>query len=107
MQGYLWKRAVLFMGLIGIFVVSIIPLETPLAENSDKAGHFIAYFILCLLFCLNRAGLMRAFIFAVVYGVSMEIIQYFLPYRSFSLLDIAANGFGAGLFILIRRFSLS
>jgi VanZ family protein len=28
------------------------------------------------------------------YGLAIEIIQYILPYRSFSLLDLAADAFG-------------
>ena len=32
--------------------------------------------------------------FSVSYSALMEIVQYFLPYRSFDLLDLLANALG-------------
>jgi VanZ family protein len=43
-----------------------------------------------------------------LYGVLMEIVQkYFIPFRSFDLGDILADGIGcvAGYFYAIKRFS--
>jgi len=34
------------------------------------------------------------FILLFLYSFFIEIIQYFIPYRDFSLLDLAANGLG-------------
>ncbi len=100
MRIYLWRKAALFTGLAGILVLSIIPVEYPSVEGGDKVSHFIAYFVLCFLFYLNRLSLGHAFIFSILYGASLEFIQYFLPYRSFSFLDMGANSLGAGIFVL-------
>jgi VanZ family protein len=43
----------------------------------------------------------------IVYGIAMEIVQkYFIPFRSFDLMDILADGIGcvAGYFFAIKRF---
>jgi VanZ family protein len=43
----------------------------------------------------------------IVYGIAMEIVQkYFIPFRSFDLGDIIADGIGcvAGYFFAIKRF---
>ncbi len=100
MQIALWRRIALFTGLAGILVLSIIPVGYFSAGGGDKFGHFAAYFVLCFLFYLNRLSLGYAFIFSILYGVSLEFVQYFLSYRSFSFLDMGANSLGAGIFVL-------
>jgi VanZ family protein len=104
MQKDLGKRIILLLSLVSVFIISIIPIETPIAQNSDKTGHFIAYFILCLVVYLNGVNLGRAFILVVIYGIVIEAIQYFLPYRSFSFPDMVANSLGAGLFVIAHQF---
>ncbi len=44
-------------------------------------------------------------IFASFYGFLMECVQYFLPYRSFSLSDEVANTSGAVVFGIIILLS--
>jgi VanZ family protein len=49
----------------------------------------------------NNTTVKRAFYLSVsiaaVYGAAMEVVQYFLPYRSFSFGDMVANVVGAFL----------
>jgi VanZ family protein len=81
--------------------------ETPLASINDKVGHTAAF--LCLSFLLDFAwpryswGLGKLMPL-LGYGLLIELIQYFLPYRSFSLLDLAADG--AGLLFYPLSFPL-
>ena len=35
-----------------------------------------------------------------MFSVALEIVQFYLPYRTFNPVDIAANGFGIGFFII-------
>ena len=47
-------------------------------------------------------------ILSMIYGIGMEIVQqYFIPFRSFDLGDIIADGVGCtiGYFISIKRFA--
>ena len=60
---------------------------------------------LTLYFVLKLKNKVETFFYCFFFGFAIECIQYFLPYRSFELLDQAANSFGAfaGLFIIIRK----
>lgn len=75
-------------------------------EGSDKVAHFLVYGVMAALVSLglhdNPPGKHPAWlllagpvIFALLYGVSDEIHQRFTPGRSFSYLDMLADGFGA------------
>ena len=69
---------------------------------SDLLLHFIGYTVLMLSGMLaNGNHPRRLFAGLLVYSIVIETIQYFLPYRTFSLTDILANlaGLGAGSFI--------
>ena len=84
--------------LIGIAYLSLRP-SVQLVEVNDKVGHFIAYFTLMVVMGLGfwnrKKELLMAFVISAIYGVLMEIGQYFVPGRSFSFLDMLANASGA------------
>ena len=84
--------------LIGIAYLSLRP-SVQLVEVNDKVGHFIAYFTLMFVmglgFWKRKKELLMAFVISAIYGVLMEIGQYFVPGRSFSFLDMLANASGA------------
>lgn len=77
----------------------------------DKPIHFSMYALLTFViafdyshFMKRRLNCMNCIItplIATLFGVLMECIQYFLPYRSFSLWDMLANTLGAILGIMI------
>ena len=86
-----------------ILIASVMPVtgvDTGLPE--DKIAHFVMYGVTAILLfrfferrtTLNRASYMAVAI-AAFYGAAMEVVQYFLPYRSFSAGDMAANTAGA------------
>ena len=84
--------------LIGIAYLSLRP-SVQLVEVNDKVGHFIAYFTLMFImglgFWKRKKELLMAFVISAIYGLLMEIGQYFVPGRSFSFLDMLANASGA------------
>jgi VanZ family protein len=66
-------------------------------EASDKLGHFGAYLLLMLWFCLLYRALPSRVAYGIVFvamGVALEIVQGALGYRAYELADMAANGFG-------------
>ncbi len=68
--------------------------DTLVASVNDKLQHFSAFFVLALLldFAFPRAPYRwRKCLLLVVYGLLIEVVQYFLPWRSFSLLDWAVD----------------
>ena len=75
----------------------------------DKANHFMAFMVLFVLLSFGYRHLSmtkRVFILLLI-AVEIEIVQYFIPTRSCSLLDIFADmvGIGAG-YIAVRYLKI-
>lgn len=95
---------------VAIFIVSSMR-RPPIPEvlefwNSDKLLHAAAYCVLAVLLLVGaraRAGALttgarvEAALLAALYGVSDELHQSFVPGRSMSGLDVAADALGAAL----------
>jgi len=100
-----WLPVLIYMALI--FYLSSGPGKLPdyKIPHLDKLGHIVLYGILGLLvFRAFRAGnpsrpAQRAVIFTLVvcvlYGLSDELHQSFVPQRQVELLDIVCDGLGA------------
>ena len=87
-------------------------------ENADKIVHFIMYFSLAFVLgrdlysvrqSLSASWWTVTVLLPSLIGVLMEAVQFFLPYRSASLFDMAANISGAAVgtalsFVVIDRF---
>ncbi len=91
----LFFRIILISLLIIISYLAFTPLSHPtLTTGLDKINHFLAFLVLAL-FCdisfPDKTFLYSTFLPLLVYAVLIECVQYFLPFRSFSLLDIAAD----------------
>ena len=77
--------------------------------GSDLFLHYTGYMVLMI---SARIALgqhqMLLFTGLLVYSIAIEIIQYFLPYRTFALLDILANlaglSTGAVVWLLYKRY---
>lgn len=70
----------------------------------DKAAHFIGYAIMALLALISfnhRYKKSTILLSCITYSALIEVVQYFVPYRSMSLNDLFANvlGFIAGLIV--------
>ena len=84
----------------------------------DKWVHIFLFMILVILWSKAyshtknthsdvRKILFKIMVVGCLYGILMEIVQkYFIPFRSFDLGDIIADGIGcvAGYFFAIKRF---
>ena len=78
-----------------------------LAALSDKANHALAFAVLALLadfsFPRARFGLAKAAAL-LAFGVAIEAIQHFLPWREASLLDLVADAAGIALYAAASPF---
>ena len=81
---------------LGVLILSVIPNQKIFIKQGsldfDPHGyfqHFIAYGI--GMFIGLKVNKNKTAMFIVLLGIFIEIIQYFLPYRSFNLFDILAN----------------
>jgi len=100
--------ALLFRIALAIVVVVILHLATtarsyPVAEDlNDKVSHILAFATLSFLSDFSFPA--RRFVpltcaCLLGYGLLIEIIQYFIPYRSASALDWIADALGIGLYL--------
>lgn len=106
-------KALLYINLIVIEYLATTSQKIPLTEHIwDKAKHAFAFFVLYLLFTLayKRLNTFTKAALLLLFGLQIEIVQYFLPYRDFSLFDILADCTGIILGIaaitFFKKFSI-
>ena len=98
-----WAPALLWFALI--FILSSQPSLPSPGRISDKQAHAFTYGVLAILCLMGLTGwrsrrvagasLLAAFAIAVVYGVSDEIHQSFVPGRTPDVADVIADAVGA------------
>jgi len=88
--GWTWAGAIVWLS------VTPSPPTVDFAE-SDKLGHFVLYGVLMFWFSMlyskraSRAAYAAGFI---AMGVGLEFVQRWLGYRTYEVLDMAANAIG-------------
>lgn len=95
-------RLALVAALIAITHLATTQAEYPGVEGiNDKVSHLLAFYVLSCLedfsFPRDRFSIYKV-IALLGFGLLIEVIQYFLPYRTFSLLDFAADGIGIAIY---------
>ena len=106
-----FMKSILFIiWVVAITTLSVMPnsrngaVSFKLTE-SGLVVHFIAYFVgSALIYWAIRKDTLFSILFSCfsifMFGVVLEIVQFYLPYRTFNPVDIAANGLGIGFFII-------
>lgn len=75
--------------------------------HSDKYGHVAVFFILSLLLYKGFSlTITKQILILFSYGIIVEIIQSFIPYRSGGIDDVIADLVGILLFYYGARFAL-
>ncbi len=102
----LFYRLPLFAALVTIFYLATVPGDrAPDLFGWDKLNHAAAFAVLAMLLDFSYPerpfdGL--KFTGLLAYGLLIEAVQYLLPTRSFSLLDLFADTAGIMLYLLSR-----
>ena len=97
-------RTALLTAVTIIMYLATTRLDLPVGVGlDDKVNHILAFYILALLMDFSFPE--RRFDFSKAatllgYGLLIECVQYFLPYRTFSLLDLAADAMGLLAYML-------
>jgi VanZ family protein len=99
----------LYRSLLALTALVILHLATTahaypvISSISDKANHVMAFIALSLLHdhAFPRQGRFTKTIALLGYGVAIEAIQWFLPYRESSGLDLVADAVGIGAYWLL------
>jgi VanZ family protein len=107
-------RVLLLVLVLVISYLAFTPVHYPVLEEvSDKFKHACAFFALALATDFSFPD--RPFdavkvISLLGYGAGFEIVQHFLPFRSFELLDFVADSVGLAIYALTlplwRRFPI-
>ncbi|MGC2166290.1 MAG: VanZ family protein [Gallionella sp.] len=94
----LWLGVSLCLVALVVYLSLVPHPPTPLTfEHADKLEHGLAYATLALCFCqIFLAKNMRVLILAalIFLGVALEFVQGWTGYRTFDVLDMAANSVG-------------
>lgn len=101
-NSYKVLKVIFFAYIIFIAFMSFYP-SPPETPTSDKLNHFIAFFVMAVLYRISFQGSYWAnFFIAIIYGAFIEIVQSFLPYRYAEYADFIADIFGAlcGMFFI-------
>jgi VanZ family protein len=97
----LWACVLVVAGL------AFAPLAEPTGFSWDKANHVLAF---CVMAALADAGYpgsdreLPRWGLLLSYGLIIELVQWQLPYREFSWLDLVANAVGILLYIGVRAW---
>lgn len=99
-------QLLLFLALGITLVVATSQTDHSAATGiNDKVAHILTFTVLGLLAQQAFPHLRenwRSYAWLLAYGMGIELIQYFIPQRSFSLLDLAADAAGLALaFVLM------
>lgn len=100
-------KILFYLNFAVIEYLALTPQHIEIIESFwDKQNHFVAFLVLYLLLGLAYRDFTTAKKIAVmgVIAFQIEITQYFIPGRFFSLLDIAADAVGVILGIIVCRF---
>lgn len=98
-------RLVLGLALLIITSLALTPTPGDVQQSiNDKLGHTLAFLLLA--FLVHASWPLIKFNWRQVsallgYGLALEIAQYFIPNRDFSMLDMLADFAGIALYILL------
>ena len=94
-------RGTFFLSIILIFYLSVIPASeleffNALSFIGDKVSHGIIFFYIAILGMFCNFKIKNQILMAIIFsfGLTIEIIHYFHPYRYFEGADLLANLLG-------------
>lgn len=93
-----WWIAAFWLVWCAATVLMLLPAkDLPHVNIWDKAEHAGTFFMLMTLAVLGyfkKYSLHRLALLLIAYGIAIECIQFFIPSRSFSVLDMVADSIG-------------
>lgn len=98
-----------FICLVAIEFLATTTTKIETIENMwDKSNHFIAFLVLYILLSLayENLSILSKSLWLLVFAMQIEIVQYFIPERYFSTLDIVADSIGILLGIGLYKLYL-
>lgn len=99
-------RLALFVCVLAIAWLAFAPPSQAPGTPFDKLNHVLAFAVLAWLADMAYPGRHLAkprWAFLLGYGLTIEVIQGFLPYRELSLLDFGADAVGILCYDVLQR----
>jgi VanZ family protein len=100
-------KLIFFLSIFVIFYFSVVPASdipniAALSFLTDKAIHFLIFLYLSSIGLLSRFKFSNIYLLIAIFsfGLFIEIIHFYHPYRYFEFADLAANSLG----ILLASF---
>ena len=94
-------RGTFFISIILIFYLSLIPASeleffNTLSFIEDKISHGVIFFYIALLGMFCNFKIKNYILMSIIFsfGLTIEIVHYFYPYRYFEWADLLANFLG-------------
>jgi VanZ family protein len=93
-----WWRTLFWILWLSATVLMLLPSsELPKVDLSDKTEHCLTFFALMAAAWLGyrkNLALGKLALLLIAYGIAIECVQFFIPSRSFSVLDMVADSIG-------------
>ena len=103
-------RSVFFVSIFIVFILSIvnagsIPTFKNFSFDADKIVHAVVYFILTYLGLLSRFNISKLTLSLLIFffGLFIEIVHFFVPYRFFEYFDLLANLIGVTIAQFVNK----
>ena len=103
-------RFVFFLSLSLVFFLSLLPASelsnfAALSKISDKVIHALVYFYLGYLGlnCAFKTSKYFFIFYIFIFGLIIEIVHFFHPYRYFEIYDLLANLIGVTIALQIFK----
>ena len=100
-------RVTLAFSIVLIFFLATAELESSTSNLiNHKLLHFSCFAYLTILFSFAKIATQDFWLYVMVlsYGILIEVVQLYLPYRSFEFLDILADVSGILFAGLLMKF---
>lgn len=94
-------RLLLVLAVAASGYFAFTPVEHPgIARIYDKVQHLVTFLVLAGLAdrSFPRIDIYRKLLAVLAYGIFIEVVQYFLSYRTFSLLDMLTDALALALY---------
>ena len=103
---YLWTYLFLIAFAISCFGLFSSPQEESQINLPDKFMHFLMFLMLSYLLIKSNNFRKFSLFFILAFAILSELIQFFLPLREGSLIDILFNFLGIGVIYSKKFFFL-
>jgi len=100
------RRGCFFLLMLVIYYLAFTSAQYQIQTTfSDKVNHAFAFFVLAFVqhIAYPQSSLAKSFTFLLLYGISIEIVQSFLPYRDGSVLDLITDTVSIAIYLWLCR----